>query len=148
MELWLNLVLPGLYVDHFLDVQAFDKVISDNVGCANHHVIHILNSQSKQKSLLDALEGIFGAAIVTNHFIVPKTHIEVLSLFLGCLQSLDHAWVHQIATQLDVDYFFTWTGLSTVGELRNTSGCLQKCLLRRRYFDDWRFILTFLFLLM
>jgi len=148
LELWLDLVLPGLNVDHFLDVQAFDQVISDNVRCTNHHIINILDSQSKQKSLLDALKGILGATIVTNHFVIPKTHEEVLSLLLGCLQSLNYSWVHQIAAQLDVDYFFTWTGLSAVRELRNTSGCLQKCLLGRFIFGHLGFILTFFFLLM
>ena len=76
--------------------------------------------KGEQKSLLDALKRIFGTSIVSNHFIVPKTNVQILALLLGSLKAPNHAMVHQVAAHLHINDFFVRARLTAIRELRDT----------------------------
>ena len=127
----LNFIFSSEDVDDFLDVKAFQKVISNDVRGANDNIIYIFHCQGHQETLLHTLEGIFLATIILDHFIVPQADIEEVTLCLCSLQSLDHTRVHQVTAGLKVNDVLVSIRLSAVGEVCDTSRCLQECLLRR-----------------
>ena len=99
---------------HLSDVQALDKVISDDVRCSNDHIINVLDTQSQKQTFLSSLKRVLGASIVPDHLVVPKANIKVTSLLLCSLQSLNHTRVHQVTAQLEVDNDIVEFGLTSV----------------------------------
>ena len=99
---------------HLRDVQALNKVISDDVGGSNDHIVNVLHTQSQKQTFLSSLKWVLGASIVPDHLVIPKANIKVTSLLFRGLQSLNYTRVHQVATQLEVDNDVVELGLTSV----------------------------------
>jgi hypothetical protein len=79
---------------------------------------------------LQGYNGVLVAAVVLDQIVRPQTDVEEVTVGSGLLDTLNHAWMHEVAARLVVDYSVGWFDVSSVCKVPDTRGSQQKVLFR------------------
>lgn len=135
-----NMVLVGVWMHHFGDVETLNLVLGDLVVASDDHIIHILARENHKHTLMQRQDRVLASLEEVHDIISPDSHIQEISHSLGLLQSLDMTVMKKIKTTLDIDNFICGLGLAVVAEMHDSSGSCQEVRVRNadcRSFASW-----------
>ena len=74
------------------------------------------------------MKRILVSTVVLDHIVIPEAQVEIVTLSAGGLEALDHTWMHQVATGLEVNDVVLDARLASVREIGDAIRCLQESL--------------------
>ena len=113
---------------NFRNVETFNEVVSDDVWCANHHVIDVFTRKNHQNAFLQADNWIVFTSIITCHFIIPDANIQESAKGFRGFQSFQMAVVQQVPATLHIDDGIVGLWHVFVRKIDDSTACGQELL--------------------